>query len=244
MHLAVRQLSPASTAELKRHVSHLNASWHTQARVVLRVWMSHGTHTYRNWLLPRMSESCHTYAGTEKMFFEWKCHGTHQHESCRAYEWVMPHTYMNLLGRWCRHLHIQELTAAMVSFDEWVVQHSAANCDTATHCNTLQHTASHCNTWTYCCGSVVRWMGRATRCDTLHHAATHCNALQHAVTPCSTLQHAATHCNTWMSDCIHWQEPSATILLFDEWVVQHSATHRNTLQQHTAIHCIRCNTLQ
>jgi len=54
----------------------------------------------------------------------------------------------------------------------------AARCNTATHCNTLQHTATHCNTLQHT--ATLMEMCGAARCS-----------LQHA----ATLQHTATHCN-------------------------------------------------
>ena len=71
----------------------------------------------------------------------------------------------------------------------WSVLQKGTICDTATHCNTLQHTATHCNT--------------------LQHTATHCNTLQHTAAHCSTLQHTATHCNTLQ----HTEEKVCTLPL-------------------------------
>ena len=84
------------------------------------------------------------------------------------------------------------------------VSQSVLQCDTATHCNTLQHTATHCNK--LCdvhhhsfCSNVVEcvWHDSAT--------ATHCNTLQHTATHCNTLQHTATHCNTSSCHAWHWE---------------------------------------
>jgi len=106
---------------------------------------------------------------------------------------------------------------------------------------TLQHTATHSRT------SIESLVFTCAHCNTPQHTATHCNTLtQHTATHsrtsieslvftcahCNTPQHTATHCNT----------------------LQHTATHRNTLQ-HTATHsrtsieslvftCAHCNTLQ
>jgi len=175
--LAVRQVSPASATKLKRHVSHLNASWHAQARVMSRCWMSHGTHTYRNWLLPRMNESCHTYAGTEQMCFEWKL-SWHTQARVVSCIWMSDAT------------HLHELTGAVVLS----LTHTGTYCcygvvwwmGCATLCNALRHTATHCNT--------------------LQHAATHELTVavvlfdewvvQHVETHCITLLHTATHYNT------------------------------------------------
>ena len=55
-------------------------------------------------------------------------------------------------------------------------------CNTAAHCNTLQHTAAYCNTLQH----------TATHCNTLRHTAAHCNTLHHTAAHCNTLQHSAT----------------------------------------------------
>jgi GH35 family endo-1,4-beta-xylanase len=56
---------------------------------------------------------------------------------------------------------------------------TAARCDTATYCSTLQHTTTHYNTQ-----KRGRWKRLKRRkgiidCNTLQHTATHCNTLQH-----------------------------------------------------------------
>jgi len=50
-------------------------------------------------------------------------------------------------------------------------------CDTATHCNTLQHTATHCNT-----KSTLGHNGETAVKLKLCGTATHCNTLQHTAT--------------------------------------------------------------
>jgi len=70
----------------------------------------------------------------------------------------------------------------------------------------------------------------------------HCNTLQHTATHCATLKkHIATHCttlkkHTWLSGPLVVLQHTATHYN----TLQHTATHYNALQ-HTATHC---NTLQ
>jgi len=68
----------------------------------------------------------------------------------------------------------------------------------------------------------------ATHCSTLSHTTTQCVTVcteAHCHTHCSTMKHTATQWSTLVhaTRCIHT-------------ALQHSATHRNTLQ-HTATHC-------
>ena len=68
-------------------------------------------------------------------------------------------------------------------------------------------------------------MTRLTHCNKLQQAALHCNTLHHTAPHCITLHHTATR----------------PVESFDApHILQHTATHCNTLQ-HTATHC---NTLQ
>ena len=102
-------------------------------------------------------------------------------------------------------------------------------CDTATHCNTLQHTATHCNT--------------------LQHTATHCNTEQ-AATPSS---HHVTWCNfSKVSSLLNLLCYLTIQLTFEKFhqdfqypvvcqahcnTLQQTATHSNTLQ-HTPTHWV------
>ena len=74
----------------------------------------------------------------------------------------------------------------------------------------------------------------AAFCNILHCTATHCNTLLHTATYCNILQDTATHFNTliFVGFWVH--------AVFTNLLLQHTATHCNTLQ-HTATHC---NTLQ
>jgi len=107
--------------------------------------------------------------------------------------------------RWvCAHTHKAPFWNTL---QHTALQHTAAHCNTATHCDTLtlQHSATHYNTLQH----------TAAHCNTLQHTAntniTHSNALRHrfhisgemligtlhhTTTYCTTLQHTATHCNT------------------------------------------------
>jgi len=94
---------------------------------------------------------------------------------------------------------------------------SLQHCNTATHCNTLQHTATHCNTL-----QITRMVPHRTwllvqcpkKCvrihyNTLQHNAMHFNTHTHGwcvctlrfvflftATYCNTPHHTATHCTT------------------------------------------------
>jgi len=142
----------------------------------------------------------------------------------------------------------------------WILQDTAsrryyAKVDIATHCNTLQlhrntlqHTATHCNyiathcnyvQCRYCTNTATVWsVDIATHCNTLQHTATHCKILQ----PCAK-RYMATHynslqlCRTWTPHTLQHTDRSMHAMLI---ILQHTATHCNTLQ-HTATHC---NTLQ
>jgi len=116
-------------------------------------------------------------------------HCTHMSESCRTYEWVMPHrcgwrssravrqwllVRKNAGSIWCvcvrtlecLQIHTHNMHALLL----WVL------CHTATRCNTLQHTATHCNTQrhTHNMPALLLWV--------LCHTATHCNTPQHTAT--------------------------------------------------------------
>jgi len=114
------------------------------------------------------------------------------------------------------HIHIEMAFCTCSDCIPWYYHTSTSTCDTASHCNTLQHTASHCNTLQHTATHCNTVHHTATQCITLQHTASHCITLHHAASRCNTLQHTASHCNT----------------------VHHTASHCITLQ-HTASHkCI------
>jgi len=134
-----------------------------------------------------------------------------------------------------------------------ILQHTATRCNTmqhnaihrytlqhtTTHCNTLQYIATHCNTLQHTCNTLRL---TATHCNTLLHTATHCNTLQYTATHCNTLQHTALikmECvSVW---CVGGGE--CTQVHLGSWYpdVSSSSWHAHDLLQHIATHC---NTLQ
>ena len=119
-----------------------------------------------------------------------------QAHSSRAHPSLcLSHSRTNAKTQTLTHAHTHtRITSAFV----WkAIRHvRAAQQQTATDCNRLQHIATHCNTLQH----------TAAHCSTLPHTATHCIALQqnkslqHArndkARTSSMLQHTATHCNT------------------------------------------------
>jgi len=129
-----------------------------------------------------------------------------------------------------QHTAIHSIT--FNTLDRW------RECESVSHCNTLQHTASH--------GNIPQHT--PTHHDTLQHTATHSTGggnanLSLTATHCKTLQHTAKHCNTLqqtrqvagMKICL---SPQHTASHYN--ILQHTATHHNTLQHTTP----NCNTLE
>jgi len=125
-----------------------------------------------------------------------------------------------------------------------VLQHTATHCDrlqhTATDCNRLQQAATHCNvrkkqTISNACAHTHMHDQMYTEIYT-QYTATHCNTLQQIATRYNAI-HTFNHRNLLLSPCREWEG------LFKHtapYILQHTATHCNTLQ-HTATDC---NTLQ
>ena len=116
---------------------------------------------------------------------------------------------------------------------------------TATHCNTLQHTATYCHT-------LPR---TATLCHTTQQAATHCHTLLHNATGCNTpitpmgrvseqqdkfvtgnlVAYLITAAFIWGNIvvcwciCIHSYIYIYTFIYIYIYILQHTATHCNTL---------------
>ena len=111
------------------------------------------------------------------------------------------------------HVALTNTAYAAVKWGDLTRNACSALQHTATHCNALRHTATQCNTLQHSSEDD------AFATTHSHHTRNGCNTLQHTVMHYNALQRSATHCNT----------------------LQHTATHCNTLQQHTATHC---NTLQ
>ena len=106
--------------------------------------------------------------------------------------------------------------------------HSTACCtmeNTVTHCNTLQHTATHYNTL----------QRTAKYRNTLQHTATHCNTLQHTAT--RMLFRSSPHIN----DMLFMSNPYINEMSFISFMSCGVELMTNTILQHTATHC---NTLQ
>jgi len=98
-------------------------------------------------------------------------------------------------------------------------------CHTATHCNTLQLTATHCNTLQH---TAVQFFNVYSNLVPLPHR----NRMYHVTTYCNTLQPAATHVGTgfwsaqWLDYVLMYGIPLTVVFC----ILQHTATHCNTLQ--------------
>jgi len=93
----------------------------------------------------------------------------------------------------------------------------------------LQHTATQCNPQARVLLSASRFHGRSSCCNTPQNTATHCNTLQQIARHCIV----ATYCNTLQHRDAG--SPQRRYILWDIVLLQHTATHCNTLQ-HTATH--------
>ena len=94
----------------------------------------------------------------------------------------MSHLHVNIMSS-----HMSDDVASHMGHDMCVMSHMKEACHICRtgHCNTLQHdiareTSSHMTS--HLCDT-------ATHCNTLQHTATHCNTLQHTATHCNTPQH-------------------------------------------------------
>ena len=106
------------------------------------------------------------------------------------------------------------------------------------HYNTPQHAATYCDTLLQHTGVMYThapWNLARPRVWGLQHTATHYNKLD-----CNTLQHilqhtTATHdCNT-LESRTHMRLGIEPVLMYGEEPLQHTATHCNTLLQHTTV---------
>jgi len=126
------------------------------------------------------SKCIHTFIRTHTMYWNTLQHMEHVHIHIQ-HPWMLEsHTYVythkhNTLQHTAKHCNTYIYIHARSSR----IARAAAQINTATHCNALQHTAAHCCTLQH----------TAAHCNTL---PTHCNTLP---THCNTLQHTATHCN-------------------------------------------------
>ena len=144
------------------------------------------------------------------------------------------------------------------------LQHAATRLiHAATRCYTLQHAATHCATCNTLSRSIVRHnrkythtlQHRAKRYNTEQNAATHYNTLQHAVPPAThhldpscdaagcTLMHKQTrththaHTHTHKHTLTRIRKHIYLVHLSQHTILQHTATHCNTLQ-HAATHIV------
>jgi len=105
----------------------------------------------------------HTRRGIHKSIYFY----THTH----TYEKNIYTTHINT--HILTHAHTRTHTEMRSTMAKYHMPANPCVCNTATHCNTLQHSATQCN-------AVQRSATREEpKCDSLQLTATHCNSLQH-----------------------------------------------------------------
>jgi len=133
----------------------------------------------------------------------------------------------------------------------------------ATHCNALQRTATHCNTLQHTSALPCAMAPKRSTLGLFQHTATHCNTTQHTATHCNIplscrlrwprntaqwvlpthrktlqqniLQFTATHLRLAVCSDSKTQHNGSLATLCS--ILQHTATHYNTLRHTSALPC-------
>ena len=149
--------------------------------------------------------------------------------------------HTDTLQRTATHCNTLRHTATSCNKPDTSIHSSNMHTDTlqctSTHCDALQRIATHCHTLQRTATHPIQWYTRtiyslAHRITQQHTATHYIPRYVHQIgIHTSTLRHTATHCNTpHTSICTPKRHSHGS------FVVQHPATHCNTLQ-HTAAHC-------